>query len=225
MWAVLVMGLSIVLDYWRSRALKRVADKYSSQALQADALHFATDIWSSSVVIAGLGFVWAGRYYHVAWLVKADPIAALWVAGIVVLVSWRLARETLDALLDAAPTGVRNEIIAQVGKRARRAGSGARPYSQGREPLLWRRRRGTGAKCNVPGLRCRGLRGSPAPSRTAGRLRRAGQRRSPRIGSRRTPLIASAPPRCATISRCMTSACRISKATSTSNCTSNSTRP
>jgi cation diffusion facilitator family transporter len=132
-WAVLVMGLSIVLDYGRSRSLKRVADKYSSQALQADALHFATDIWSSSVVIAGLGFVWAGRYYHVAWLAKADPIAALGVAGIVMLVSWRLARETLDALLDAAPKGVRNEIIAQVGKvpgvlgvervRIRKAGS------------------------------------------------------------------------------------------------------
>jgi cation diffusion facilitator family transporter len=114
-WAVLVMSISIVLDYWRSRSLKRVADKYSSQALQADALHFATDIWSSSVVIAGLGFVWAGRHYHVPWLAKADPISALGVAAIVMWVSWRLARETLDALLDAAPSGVRNEIIAQVG--------------------------------------------------------------------------------------------------------------
>jgi cation diffusion facilitator family transporter len=114
LWAVLVMSVSIVLDYWRSRALKRVADKYNSQALQADALHFATDIWSSSVVIAGLGFVWAGRHYHVGWLAKADPISALGVAGIVVWVSWRLARETLDALLDAAPSGIRNRIIAQV---------------------------------------------------------------------------------------------------------------
>ncbi len=132
-WAVLVMSMSIVLDAWRSRALKRVADKYSSQALQADALHFATDIWSSSVVIAGLGFVWAGRHYHVPWLAKADPISALGVAAIVVSVSWRLARETLDALLDAAPSGVRNEIIAQVGSvpgvlgvervRIRKAGS------------------------------------------------------------------------------------------------------
>ena len=53
-WAFVVMGVSIVIDYWRSRALKRVADKYDSQALQADALHFSTDIWSSSVVIRGL---------------------------------------------------------------------------------------------------------------------------------------------------------------------------
>ncbi len=113
-WAVLVMGMSIALDYGRSRSLKRVADKYSSQALQADALHFATDIWSSSVVIAGLAFVWAGRHYHVPWLAKADPISALGVAAIVVYVSWRLARETLDALLDAAPSGIRNQIIGQV---------------------------------------------------------------------------------------------------------------
>jgi cation diffusion facilitator family transporter len=114
-WAVVVMGSSIVLDYWRSRALKRVADKYNSQALQADALHFATDIWSSSVVIAGLFFVWAGRHYHVAWLAKADPISALCVAAIVVWISWRMARQTLDALLDAAPSGIRNELIAQIG--------------------------------------------------------------------------------------------------------------
>ncbi len=132
-WAVLVMGVSIALDVWRSRALKRVADKYNSQALQADALNFATDIWSSSVVLAGLGFVWAGRYYHIHWLAKADPISALCVAGIVVSVSWRLARQTLDALLDAAPHGVRSEIILQVGSvpgvlgvervRIRKAGS------------------------------------------------------------------------------------------------------
>lgn len=114
LWAVLVMSSSILLDSWRSRKLKHVADKYNSQALQADALHFATDIWSSSVVIVGLGCVWAGRYYHVTWLSHADPISALCVAGVVIWVSWRLARETLDALLDAAPTGVRNELIAQV---------------------------------------------------------------------------------------------------------------
>ncbi len=114
-WAVVVMGSSIMLDFGRSRALKRVADKYNSQALQADAMHFSTDIWSSSVVIAGLFFVWAGRRYHVAWLAKADPISALFVAAIVVWISWRMARQTLDALLDAAPTGIRSEIIAQVG--------------------------------------------------------------------------------------------------------------
>ena len=113
-WAFVVMFISIAVDAWRSRALKRVADRYDSQALQADALHFSTDIWSSSVVILGLAVVWAGREYDVPWLMKADPIAALFVACVVVYVSWRLARQTIDALLDAAPAGVRAKIIAAV---------------------------------------------------------------------------------------------------------------
>jgi cation diffusion facilitator family transporter len=115
-WAFVVMGISIAVDFWRSRRLQRVADKYDSQALQADALHFSTDIWSSSVVILGLALVWAGETYRVPWLVKADPIAALAVACIVVYVSWRLARQTIDALLDAAPAGIRSQIIGAVRK-------------------------------------------------------------------------------------------------------------
>ncbi len=59
-WAFLVMGISIAVDAWRSRRLKRVAEKYDSQALLADALHFRTDIWSSSVVILGLALVLVG---------------------------------------------------------------------------------------------------------------------------------------------------------------------
>src|SRR5271157_3237396 len=113
-WAFVVMGTSMVVDYWRSRRLKRIADKYDSQALHADALHFSTDIWSSAVVILGLGLVVAGRGYAQPWMSKADPIAALFVACIVVQVSWRLARQTIDALLDAAPAGVRNRIIQEV---------------------------------------------------------------------------------------------------------------
>lgn len=113
-WAFVVMFISIAVDAWRSRALQRVADRYDSQALQADALHFSTDIWSSSVVILGLAVVWAGREFHLPWLMKADPIAALFVACVVVYVSWRLARQTIDALLDAAPAGVRAQIINAV---------------------------------------------------------------------------------------------------------------
>jgi cation diffusion facilitator family transporter len=113
-WAFVVMGISIVVDAWRSRRLKRVAEKFDSQALLADALHFSTDIWSSSVVIVGLVLVMAGRRYQIPWLAKADPIAALAVACIVVYVSWRLARQTIDALLDGAPAGVRAQIIGRV---------------------------------------------------------------------------------------------------------------
>jgi len=113
-WAFVVMGISIVVDVWRSRRLQRVADKYDSQALHADALHFRTDIWSSSVVILGLTLVLVGRTYHLPWLAKADPLAALTVAAIVVYVSWRLARQTIDALLDAAPAGIRSKIMNEV---------------------------------------------------------------------------------------------------------------
>jgi cation diffusion facilitator family transporter len=113
-WAFVVMGISIVVDSWRSRKLKIIAERYDSQALQADALHFSTDIWSSAVVILGLALVMAGRHYHLPWMAKADPIAALVVACIVVYVSSRLALQTVDTLLDAAPAGVRSRIIDTV---------------------------------------------------------------------------------------------------------------
>jgi cation diffusion facilitator family transporter len=114
-----VMLLSIAVDAWRSRALGRIAAKYDSQALEADALHFSTDIWSSAVVILGLALVWLGRSnlgrsYRVEWLRQADPLSALFVAGVVVYVSWRLARRTIDALLDAAPAGVRSQILDRI---------------------------------------------------------------------------------------------------------------
>lgn len=131
--AFLIMFLSMGVDYWRSRALGRIAQKYDSQALEADALHFSTDIWSSGVVIVGLLVVLAGHRFGIAWLRAADPIAALFVAGVVVYVSSRLARRTVDALLDAAPKGVRNQIEDSVSRvpgvlevdriRIRRAGN------------------------------------------------------------------------------------------------------
>lgn len=108
--AFAVMVFSMGVDWWRSRVLGRIANKYDSQALEADALHFSTDIWSGGVVVLGLGLVVIGRTFDVPWLRDADPIAALFVAGVVVSVSWRLARRTVDALLDAAPAGVRSQI-------------------------------------------------------------------------------------------------------------------
>ena len=112
--AFIVMAISMVVDAWRSRALKRIASKYDSQALEADALHFSTDIYSSGVVLLGLVLVAVGNAYSVPWLESADPIAALFVAGAVIYVSSRLARQTIDALLDAAPTGVRSQIVNEV---------------------------------------------------------------------------------------------------------------
>lgn len=112
--AFAVLFTSMSVDWWRSHKLRRIAVKYDSQALEADALHFSTDIFSSGVVMLGLALVWAGRNWHIGWLTKADPIAALVVSGVIVYVSSRLARQTIDALLDAAPAGLRNSIMEAV---------------------------------------------------------------------------------------------------------------
>src|SRR3989475_3547010 len=95
--AFVVMLLSILVDAWRSRALGRIATKYDSQALEADALHFSTDIWSSGVVVLGLLLVMIGRTYGIGWLRDADPIAALGVAGVGVCFTSRLALRTIYA--------------------------------------------------------------------------------------------------------------------------------
>lgn len=114
-WAFLTMGASIVVDYSRSRVLARAARKYNSQALEADALHFGTDIWSSAVVIAGLALVWLGDALgRKALLARADAVAALLVALIVVRVSVRLGRRAVDALIDRAPSGLAEEIARAV---------------------------------------------------------------------------------------------------------------
>ncbi len=112
--AFLVLFASMGVDWWRSRKLKRIADKYDSQALEADALHFSTDIFSSAIVAVGLALVWAAGRWGVPGLAKADPGAALVVSGVIVYVSSRLGRQTIDALLDAAPPGYRSRIIDAV---------------------------------------------------------------------------------------------------------------
>ncbi len=116
LWSFLVMGTSIVVDVSRSRMLYRVAKKHRSQALEADALHFATDIWSSAVVVLGLvGVAVADRVGGVAFLRYADVVAALAVAIIVIHVSVKLGRRTIAALLDTAPEGLEERIVERVG--------------------------------------------------------------------------------------------------------------
>ena len=114
-WAFVVMLISIGVDITRSRVLLRVARRLGSQALEADALHFSTDIWSSAVVIVGLLVVWLTHAFALpAWLSQADAIAALGVSGIVIWVGLRLAKETIDALLDRAPDELAPQIQAQI---------------------------------------------------------------------------------------------------------------
>ena len=117
-WSFIVMGTSIVIDISRSRMLLAAAKKHNSQALEADALHFSTDVWSSSVVILGLILVVIGRYFpNLAFLEKGDAIAALVVAVIVIFVSGELGVRSIQALLDAAPkNGEHDQIIQQVSR-------------------------------------------------------------------------------------------------------------
>jgi len=95
-WSYVIVVSAIVIDVNRSRMLYKVAKKHNSQALEADALHFSTDIWSSSVVLLGLICAQLGVYW-------ADPVAALAVAVIVFSVSYRLGKKAVDVLLDRAP--------------------------------------------------------------------------------------------------------------------------
>ncbi len=110
-WSFVVMFVSIGIDWGRSRALMRAARRYKSLALEADALHFSTDIYSSAVVILGLLLVRIGESGpQREWMVKADALAALGVAVIVLWVSARLGKETVDALMDRAPKGLAEGI-------------------------------------------------------------------------------------------------------------------
>jgi cation diffusion facilitator family transporter len=112
--AIVVLFAALAIDITRSRALQRTARKYASEALEADALHFSTDVWSTTVVIAGIALVWAGETWNVPWLMYADAIAGLAVAAVILWVGSRLGRQTLDALLDVAPAGLQETIARTV---------------------------------------------------------------------------------------------------------------
>ena len=112
-WPFAVLLLSIAVDYTRSRNLHRVAQQHASEALEADAIHFSTDIWSSTAVLIGLAATYAGQYLHIQALELADPIAAVLVSFIILRISYTLARRTVGALTDATPaqTQTREAIL------------------------------------------------------------------------------------------------------------------
>ena len=133
LWAFLVVLLSMVVDFSRSRALYKCSRKFNSPALEADALNFSTDIWSSAVVLLGLvGVLLAGKL-QLPWLTRTDPVAALGVAVIVVWVSLRLGKKSVDDLLDRIPVDLQEKVtraaagvtgVQQVTKvRMRRSGA------------------------------------------------------------------------------------------------------
>jgi len=104
-YAFAVIAVSILVDFFRARTLQLVAEKTLSQALEADALHFSSDMWSSIAVLIGLGGIALGY----AW---ADSAAALIVAVFICIAGWRLGQRTIDTLTDTAPTGVSEKVTA-----------------------------------------------------------------------------------------------------------------
>jgi cation diffusion facilitator family transporter len=130
--AILILSFCLLIDLVRSRALNRVARNFPSEALEADALHFSTDVWSTLVVILGLSGAWLGVRFKMPWLTMLDAFAALGVSAVILWVGSRLGKRTIDALLDVAPRGLREQIAHAVDRvegvlqtervRVRRAG-------------------------------------------------------------------------------------------------------
>jgi cation diffusion facilitator family transporter len=107
-----VLLIDIAVNFWRARALHRAAKETQSQALAADALHFASDVLGSIAVIAGLVLAGFGFWW-------GDSAAAIAVAIMIAALGLRLARSTVETLVDRAPEGAseraREAIISVAG--------------------------------------------------------------------------------------------------------------
>jgi len=118
-WPFLVLLTSIAVDFGRSRKLKSVAERYQSDALAANALHFSSDIWSSIAVLIGLGASWlgnsaVGEHLGLEWMRFADPVAAIVVALLILYFAWRLAWRTIGALTDAIPEDISRRVLREL---------------------------------------------------------------------------------------------------------------
>jgi cation diffusion facilitator family transporter len=113
-WPALVVLTSIAVDFWRSRQLRAVARRTGSPALATDAFHFASDIWVSLAVLAGLGATWAGERLTIGWLQYADPSAAILVSAMILRMTVRLGHESVGALMDEIPRETRRRLVREV---------------------------------------------------------------------------------------------------------------
>lgn len=130
----IVLAVSIGVDLWRSRQLQAVARRTGSPALATDAFHFASDIWATLAVLAGLGATWAGARFGINALRYADPCAAIVVSSMILLMAVRLGHEAVNALVDEIPAETRRRLVRVVERidgvlaveraRVRRAGAG-----------------------------------------------------------------------------------------------------
>ena len=113
-WPLLVLAASMIIDFSRSRHLKAVATRHQSDALAADAFHFASDIWSSAAVFIGLCASWTGHILNISWLRFADPVAAIVVAILILHFGWQLAWRTVGALTDFIPPETRRRVLGEI---------------------------------------------------------------------------------------------------------------
>jgi cation diffusion facilitator family transporter len=102
-----VLVVDIALNFWRARALHRAANATRSQALAADALHFASDVLGSLAVITGLVLAAFGFWW-------GDAAAAIAVAIMIGLLGLKMTRATVETLLDRAPEGVTEKAEAAI---------------------------------------------------------------------------------------------------------------
>ena len=113
-WPVLVLVLSIIVDYWRSRQLAEVARRTGSPALATDAFHFASDIWATLAVLVGLAASWLGKHFGIGALRYADPFAAVVVSLMILRITWQLTGEAVSALTDRVPAEMRRRVVHEV---------------------------------------------------------------------------------------------------------------
>jgi cation diffusion facilitator family transporter len=113
-WPVLVVLMSIAVDFWRSRQLYAVAKRTGSPALATDAFHFSSDIWSSVAVLGGLCMSWLGMRLGIGLLRYADPLAAVVISLMILRMTLKLGNDAVAVLLDEIPAETRQQLVREV---------------------------------------------------------------------------------------------------------------
>lgn len=107
-YGVLIMAVSVAVNYYVSERLMKVAKQTGSQALEADALHLRADIWTSVGVLVGLALIWQTGWF---WL---DPVIAIGVAAIIFKAGWGMVVESTLELTDASLPPEEEERLGEI---------------------------------------------------------------------------------------------------------------